>query len=63
MIEKYSIHNIIKEWTNNKDLQACIFHFWKREFNELLYREKIIPLQILIDNYLELVYASSKSIY
>ena len=28
---------------------------WKQEFNELLHREKIIPLQILIDNYSELV--------
>ena len=53
VIDRY-LDNIdtIKKYLNNKDLQACIFHFWKREFNELLYREKIIPLQILIDNYL-----------
>ena len=56
VIDRY-LDNVdtIKKYLNNKNLQACIFHFWKQEFNELLFREKIIPLQILIDNYLELV--------
>ena len=33
MIEKYSIHNIIKEWTNNKDLQAYIKGQKKENYN------------------------------
>jgi hypothetical protein len=56
VIDRY-LDNVgtIKKYLDNKNIKACIFHFWKQEFNEFLYIEEIIPLQILIDNYSELV--------
>ncbi len=56
VIDRY-LDNVdtIKKYLDNKNIKACIFHFWKEEFNELLYEEEITPLQILIDDYSELV--------
>jgi len=56
VVGPYENINIIEKYVNDKKNVGCIFHHWNSsEYDQILKKENVIPFQIYIDDYKELV--------